>query len=230
MDQRRPSGALQRPSSGLRQPARLADEGLVTIFARLLTSPAPVRLAPARGRTLAAVFAASLAAALLLIATPARAAVAEVLAGTKVGLQPRNGTTLGTVGAEPETFENESGNVVLHGTSEYAIYWDPKDQFHHEWLVHLDGFFQSLGKANLGTPFAPSASTAIAATRSARSRRSSRAPTRIPSNSRPRSAKTSTPWWSERSHASRTYSCANSCSHSSQPTICPRAWAPSTSC
>ncbi|MGO9321949.1 MAG: PKD domain-containing protein [Solirubrobacteraceae bacterium] len=93
----------------------------------------------------------------LLIAAPAQAVVTEV-AGTNVGLQPRNGTSLapGLSEGEGATFANENGNVVLHGSaSEYAIYWDPNDptEFTHEWLVNLDGFFQALGEAGLDTPF-----------------------------------------------------------------------------
>lgn len=89
----------------------------------------------------------------LLLAAPAGAVVTEV-GSTKVGLQPRNGTTLTTPGAEPSTFANDNGNVVLHGgVGDYAIYWDPEDEFTHEWLVNLDGFFRSLGEAGLATPF-----------------------------------------------------------------------------
>jgi len=101
--------------------------------------------------------AASLALTLLFAATPAHAVITDV-GGTTVGLQPRNHDELelGTIGAQPKTFSNESGNVVLHGSSEYAIYWDPEPakKFHHEWLTNLDGFFHSLGEAGLGTPFA----------------------------------------------------------------------------
>jgi PKD domain len=125
------------------------------MFARLLSSPTRVCAATARRWTLAVTFAASLTVTLLLIATPAWAVVAEV-EGTEVGLQPRNGTTLGTPGAEPGTFANESGNAVLHGSvSEYAIYWEPAPgfQFTPEWLVDIDGFFHRLGEANLATPF-----------------------------------------------------------------------------
>jgi hypothetical protein len=122
----------------------------VTIFARLLSSPARLRSASARG-TLTVALLVSLAAALVIPAA-AQAVVTEV-AGVKVGLQPRNGVTLGTQGAEPETFTNESGNVVLHGSGDYAIYWDPNDQFHPEWVTHLDTFFRSLGEAGSGTPF-----------------------------------------------------------------------------
>lgn len=123
-------------------------------FARLLSLPATVCSAPARTRTLAAALASSIVAALL-IAAPASAVVTPV-GGVKVGLQPRNGTTLGPDVTEPQTFANESGNVVLQGaTSDYAIYWDPNKptEFHHEWVANLDGFFQALGEARLDTPF-----------------------------------------------------------------------------
>jgi hypothetical protein len=96
---------------------------------------------------------ATLSVSLLLAAAPAGAVVTEV-GSTKVGLQPRNGTNLLTPGEEPSTFANVSGNVVLHGNvGDYAIYWDPRDEFTHEWLVNLDGFFRSLGEAGLATPF-----------------------------------------------------------------------------
>jgi hypothetical protein len=101
-----------------------------------------------------AALAASLAATLLIAAAPARAVVTEV-SGTKVGLQPRTETLLGE-GAEPETFSNVTGNVVLHGNvGDYAIYWDPNDptEFHHEWEANIDGFFRELGEAGLDTPF-----------------------------------------------------------------------------
>jgi hypothetical protein len=95
----------------------------------------------------------TLTGALLLAAAPA-GAVVTVVASTKVGLQPRDGTNLLTPGEEPSTFANETGNVVLHGSvGDYAIYWDPEDQFTHEWLVNLDGSFRSLGEAGLDTPF-----------------------------------------------------------------------------
>ncbi|HTD08665.1 MAG TPA: PKD domain-containing protein [Solirubrobacteraceae bacterium] len=82
--------------------------------------------------------------------------MAEIGGGVEVGLQPHNGTTLGTEGQQPASFSNENGNVVLQGTtSDYAIYWDPNDptEFHHEWVQNLDGFFQALGEAHLDTPF-----------------------------------------------------------------------------
>jgi hypothetical protein len=125
----------------------------VTTFARLLSSLAHTCAATVRARSLTAALLASVTASLL-IAPPAQALLAEV-EGTQVGLQPRNGTSLGqeTIGSEDLTFANASGNVVLHGNGDYAIYWDPNKQFHHEWLVNLDGFFQSLGEASTSTPF-----------------------------------------------------------------------------
>jgi PKD domain len=101
-----------------------------------------------------AALAASLAATLLVAPAPAHAVVTEV-SGTKVGLQPRTETLLGE-GAEPGTFSNVAGNVVLHGNvGDYAIYWDPNDptEFHHEWVANIDGFFHELGEAHTDTPF-----------------------------------------------------------------------------
>ncbi|HEV3034004.1 MAG TPA: hypothetical protein VGX72_04360 [Solirubrobacteraceae bacterium] len=120
----------------------------------MLSLPVALRSESALGRTLAVALAASVA-ALLLIAASASAVVAK-LGGTSVGLQPRNGTVLGTTGAEPATFSNETGNVVVHGSSDYAVYWDPNNptEFTHEWIANLDGFFQALGEARLDTPFA----------------------------------------------------------------------------
>jgi hypothetical protein len=88
---------------------------------------------------------ATLSAGLLITTAPAGAVVTKI-GSTTIGLQPRNATTSGPVGAEPEQFSNESGNAVLHGTSVYPIYWDPLGEtFHHEWLVKLDTFFQQMG-------------------------------------------------------------------------------------
>ena len=141
---------MQKASTELRQARFGADERLVTIFARLLSSLVAVR--PIRRLTLASSLVASLAT--LLIAAPAQALVSEV-AGTKVGLQPRvTALALGFREGEGETFANESGNAVLHGNvSEYAIYWDPGDEFDHVWVSNLDGFFRALGEATLATPF-----------------------------------------------------------------------------
>ena len=85
---------------------------------------------------------------LLLGAAPAGAIVTPVETGlttTTVGLQPRS--ELFHEG-EPKSFANETGHVVLHGTSVYAIYWDPQNQFHHEWLVRIDSFFRRMGASS----------------------------------------------------------------------------------
>ncbi len=126
-------------------------------IARLLSPPAALRSAPARRRALAVAFATCVLLALL-IAAPAGALIAAVpgVAGVNVGLQPRVPLKKGPEETEPQTFANESGNVVLHGgVGDYAIYWDPKDpiEFTHEWVANLDGFFQALGEARLDTPF-----------------------------------------------------------------------------
>jgi PKD domain len=124
----------------------------VTISTRSTPSPAHVHVAPSWTRTLLAAIAASLTLTLLLIAAPARADVTEVETGTRVGIQPRTSALVAP--EDPETFTNEEGNIVLNGnTSEYAIYWDPKVAFTHEWVTNLDGFFHSLGEAGLDTPF-----------------------------------------------------------------------------
>jgi hypothetical protein len=124
-------------------------------FARTLSSPLDPHVASARGRTLAMALAAiATVVAMMLVAPPARAVVAEA-GGVKVGLQPRLTSKL-TPGEEPLTFKNEAGNVVLHGTSDYAIYWDPNQptEFTHEWITNIDEFFYGLGEAHLDTPFA----------------------------------------------------------------------------
>jgi hypothetical protein len=124
----------------------------VTIFARMPSSPLEPQSAPARVRTLAMALGAI--AAMLIVAAPAHAVVAEV-GGVKAGLQPRS-VVLGAKPSETKTFANESGNVVLHGTGDYLIYWDPNKQLKHEWIVNLDTFFHAvgaLGEAGLATPF-----------------------------------------------------------------------------
>jgi hypothetical protein len=164
MDERRPPGALQRPSSGLRQPARPADEGLVTIFARLLTSPAPLRSASARGRTLAAALAVSVSALLVFAVAPAGAVVTKVetSAGkfTEVGLQPRNMTSV-LDGGLGSSFANPNGNPVLHSSDSYVIYWEPgqpetRRRYHNEWEALVENFLQAVGaeSGSLGNVYA----------------------------------------------------------------------------
>lgn len=129
-------------------------------FARPLTSLARLRATAARGWAFATALTA--VTVTLALAAPPAGAIVTTVEGTQVGLQPREPApsfskspfVLVNGGLVPETFNNEHGNVVLHGTNEYAIYWDPNDQFHHEWLVNIDTFFHELGEAGLGTPFA----------------------------------------------------------------------------
>jgi hypothetical protein len=126
----------------------------VTSFTRSLSRLADLPSAATRRLAFALVSTAALSVSLLLAAAPAGALVTTV-GPTKVGLQPRT-TSLAQGAGEGEaaTFANESGNVVLSGTtSEYAIYWDPEVRFDNEWLVNLDGFFQALGETHLDTPF-----------------------------------------------------------------------------
>jgi PKD domain len=128
----------------------------VNTSARPQRATSRLTLAARRGFVLALGLLASLIATLA-IAGPADALVTEV-AGTKVGLQPRSEADPyndpGETEGDTTTFDNESGNAVLHGSNEYAIYWDPDRQFHHEWITHIDGFFNQLGDAAIDSPFA----------------------------------------------------------------------------
>ncbi len=136
--------------------------------------PAP---APAHNHRPVRLVLAVLAAGLLcaLLAAPAGAIVAEA-EGVHVGLQPRvsearieNGAfeevSLGkgedhyTLLTGANSFESKEANAVVHGSSVYAVYWDPKDVFntHNEWTVGIDSFLQRLGSSSgtLATIFAP---------------------------------------------------------------------------
>jgi PKD domain len=117
--------------------------------------------------TLCAATALSLAA----LSTPAYAHVEEVptkLAGPKikVGLQPREAESywegswkydgLGKSGAVQNkaaaSFDNASGNEVVHTASTYAIYWDPQDYYHGDWQSLIDGFLTNVGTAGSQLP------------------------------------------------------------------------------
>jgi hypothetical protein len=143
-------------STALRLPRAAADDGLVTLIERW-TSPATDRRSESRTHLIAnLIVAVAVLAVSLAVAAPAGAVVTEV-GGTSVGLQPR--TEVLDEG-EPATFANNSGNAIVDGAKVYAVYWDPSDVFfdnHHEWLVHLDGFFQQMGagSGDIGTMFAP---------------------------------------------------------------------------
>jgi hypothetical protein len=143
-------------STALRLSGTAADDGLVTLIERW-TSPATDRRSESCKRLIAnlIVVVVVLAASLAVVA-PAGAVVTEV-GSTSVGLQPR---TEVLHEGEPATFANNSGNAIVDGAKVYAVYWDPKDVFfdnHHEWLVHLDQFFQKMGadSGDIGTIFAP---------------------------------------------------------------------------
>ena len=109
---------------------------------RSLNASAVLRQTPARMRALTGMIAIALIA--LLIAAGSASAIVTTVSGTSVGLQPRRTSETLTEGS-PETFANEAGNAVLHGTNVYAVYWDPANSFHHEWLTKIDNFFQQLG-------------------------------------------------------------------------------------
>ncbi len=127
------------------------------MIARSLARPAR---ADSRGRMLRIALGALLAALLMLaLAAPAGAVIEEVEAA-RVGLQPRNETTLmigeneyspsGAVVKRPAVsqFGNNSGNAVLHGTKVYGIYWDPNNTMHHEWTIKIDQFLHRLGASS----------------------------------------------------------------------------------
>jgi len=135
--------ASETPSSGLRQPAVAADDGLVTIFARSL-SPL-ISLHPIRRLILASGLATIAVVALLLAAAPAGAIVTTVGTAT-AGVQPRSGAYPSA--GEEKTFANPGGNPVLHGTGVYAIYWDPTDHYWSEWQSAIDTYLQSAGIAS----------------------------------------------------------------------------------
>jgi hypothetical protein len=135
----------------------------VTTFARLLLRRAD---APTRAvRLLASALAASAAAtALLTLAPPARAVVAEV-GGTKVGLQAVNQTSwvqglrevsfnettekfTESANLGPESFRNPVGYPVVHGANTYAIYWDPTARYNPDWQHLINTFMQSVGAAS----------------------------------------------------------------------------------
>jgi hypothetical protein len=122
----------------------------VTIFARLLSSLVRGRTANSRGRTLGLALTASVS-AVLLAAAPAGALVTEVESSPgkfmTVGVAPRYSANY-RAGRAPESYENPSGNPVLHGTGIYAVYWDPDDEYWSEWQNLIDTYFQSAGAAS----------------------------------------------------------------------------------
>ncbi len=104
-------------------------------------------------RSAFAVLLAVLTCALLWLAAPAGAVVAEIVPGTSLGLTPRS-VSLGEGNAS--LFTNENGNAVLHGTNVYPIFWAPENAYKQEWLTKIDQFFQDMGASSgsLDTIFA----------------------------------------------------------------------------
>jgi hypothetical protein len=117
------------------------------MFARLLSTPAPVRSVLARRRTLTAAFAVSAAAVALLLAAAPAGAVVTTVEGMTVGVAPRVSNSY-LLGGNPRTYANPSGNPVLHGTGVYPIFWDPDDEYWSEWQNGLDTYFHNAGAAS----------------------------------------------------------------------------------
>ena len=122
------------------QAARSADEGHVTIFARLLPSPARRSPIGTRGRAFILALLVS-AAAMAATAASAGALVVSGVGSVTVGAAPRYSAAYEAGGA-PKTFANLSGNPVLHGTKEYAVFWDPTDSYHGDWEAAVESYMQ----------------------------------------------------------------------------------------
>jgi hypothetical protein len=131
-------------------------------FARAHSPLARLRSATARGISVGLACAVSSLGALLVL-TPSAGAVVEHEVGgpggPTVGAQPRNFWSIydepeevpfadWSPYAEPETFENPDGNPVLHETDTYAIYWDPKDEYHGDWQHLIDTFLHDVGASS----------------------------------------------------------------------------------
>ena len=112
------------------------------IFARFLNSPVVSRFSAARGLALAAGLSAiSLASA----ATPAQAVV-ETVGPVTAGVQPP--IEAYAEKSEPKSYANAAGNPVLHGTSTFAVYWDPTNNYWSAWQNTIDGYLQHAGAAS----------------------------------------------------------------------------------
>lgn len=91
----------------------------------------------------------------------------EQVAGTKVGLQPREiarfweGTATDNGLGKFETESNEPAEdfnnnpehpghpgPVLHSVATYVVYWDPQDYYHGDWQSQIDEFLARLGTAS----------------------------------------------------------------------------------
>ncbi len=145
---------MGKSSTALRHTLAPADDRLVNSFTRLPHSPARSRLSALLGLLIALGVCVALLAA---VAAPVHAVVTTV-GSTTVGVQPRFSSTYNPFAgeAEPKTYANPNGNPVLHGTSTYAIYWDPTVSYWSEWQNAIDHYLRGAGteSASLDTVFA----------------------------------------------------------------------------
>ncbi len=94
------------------------------------------------------------------LCAPASALVVEPESGGKFGLQPRElahyyeGTSRWkgkgsrvSEATQAASFNNNSGNPVLHSVNLRVIYWDPQHYYHGDWQTTIDKFLQNLGNA-----------------------------------------------------------------------------------
>jgi hypothetical protein len=134
---------------GLRHRALAADDGIVTLLPRSSLLLAGLRPATRRRLSLALGASATLAVTLLFAAEPAGAVVKAIEIApsktTEVGLEPRESTAVFEGTPTVESFANNEGHAVLHGTHTYAIYWDPTDHYHGDWQHLIDTFLQGVG-------------------------------------------------------------------------------------
>jgi PKD domain len=118
-------------------------------------------------RRLALALCAVIAVSLFAITAAADAHVEEVPTKSggpkiKIGLQPREaqyywegsrkheglGKKSGFVeNKAAASFDNASGNEVVHTAGTYVIYWDPQDYYHGDWQSLIDGFMANVGTA-----------------------------------------------------------------------------------
>src|SRR5580700_9616101 len=113
------------------------------MFARLFSMPAPSRPAHARKRTFVVALVAAVSALLMFAAAPAGALVTSI-GGMTVGVSPRVNEDY-LEHREPKQYANPSGNPVLHGAGDYAIYWDPTDHYWSEWQARIDTYLEQVG-------------------------------------------------------------------------------------
>ena len=121
------------------------------MFARLLSSPADIRSALARTRTLAAAFAVGATAALSLAAAPAGAVVTKVETSpgqfAEVGLQPRNVASVND-GFVTGEFRNAGDGPIVSTNQTYVIYWEPSDTYYNVWQKDINDFLAGMGSAS----------------------------------------------------------------------------------